>query len=194
MSAIYGFTGGARIEPRLDAELGAMASALRTRGPDGRSQWRDARAPVALGFGFLRTAAGASSPGVLVNEDRSMTMVCDGHVFNADAVSTFLRGKGHTIASTHSCELLLHLYEEEGIAGWRRADGQFALALWDARAKRLVLGRDFLGVRPLYYWIGAAGIVFASEIKSVLRNRNVPRAVDETALADFLTFTSVPGP
>src|SRR6516225_7784984 len=123
MSAIYGFTGGARLEPRLDAELGAMAAALRPRGPDGRSQWLDGSVPVAFGFGFLRTAAGESSPGVLVNEDRSLMMVCDGHVFNAAPVSAWLRGKGHTIASAHSCELLLHLYEDEGIAGWRRADG-----------------------------------------------------------------------
>jgi asparagine synthase (glutamine-hydrolysing) len=194
MSAIYGFTGGARLEPRLDAELGAMASALRPRGPDGRSQWLDASAPIALGFGFLRTAAGESSPGVLVSEDRSLTMVCDGHVFNAAAVSALLRDKGHTIGSSHSCELLLHLYEDEGIAGWRRADGQFALALWDARTRRLVLGRDCLGVRPLYYCHGAHDVVFASEIKALLCHPQVPRAVDETAVADFLTFTSVPGP
>ena len=194
MSAIYGFTGGAQLEPRLDAELGAMASALRPRGPDGRSQWLDASSPVALGFGFLRTAAGESSPGVLVNEDRSLRMVCDGHVFNAAALSASLRDNGHTIASAHSCELLLHLYEDEGIAGWRRADGQFALALWDARTRRLVLGRDCLGVRPLYYWQDSHDVVFASEIKALLCHPKVPRAVDETAVADFLTFTSVPGP
>jgi asparagine synthase (glutamine-hydrolysing) len=149
---------------------------------------------VALGFRFLRTGIGETNPGVLVNEDGSLIMVCDGHVFNASALRPYLRDKGHTGAYRHSCQVLLHLYEDEGIAGWRRVDGQFAVALWDARAKRLVLGRDFLGVRPLYYWSGAGGIVFASEIKALVRSRHVPRAVDETALADFLTFTSVPGP
>jgi len=194
MSAIYGFTGGARFESRIHAELGAMAAALRPRGPDGRSRWLDASTPIALGFGFLRTAAEESSPSVLVNEDRSLRMVCDGHVFNAAALATWLRGKGHTIASPHSSELLLHLYEEEGIAGWRRVDGQFALALWDTRTGRLVLGRDGLGVRPLYYCHGGRGVVFASEIKALLCHPRVPRAVDETGVADFLTFTSVPGP
>jgi asparagine synthase (glutamine-hydrolysing) len=194
MSAIYGIAGRSRREQRIDMDLGAMSAALRPRGPDDDIRWVDATNPVGLGFRFLRTAAGEASPGVLANEDRSLMMVCDGHVFNAGALRSYLRDRGHTIGQSHSCELLLHLYEDEGVSGWRRADGQFALALWDARAKRLVLGRDFLGVRPLYYWSSAEGIVFASEIKALLRNRRVPRAVDETALADFLTFTSVPGP
>ena len=171
-----------------------MSDALRRRGPDGDHQWKDQSDAVALGFRFLRTADPESSPGVLVNEDRSLMMVCDGHVFNAGMLRSHLRDRGHTIRQPHSCELLLHLYEDEGIAGWRRVDGQFALALWDARAKHLVLGRDFLGVRPLYHANTAEGSVFASEIKSILRARHVPAAVDETALADFLTFTSVPGP
>jgi asparagine synthase (glutamine-hydrolysing) len=194
MSAIYGIVGGSTREPGVDVDLRAMSAVLRPRGPDSDARMVDTTDPVALGFRFLRTAAGEASPGVLVNENRSLMMVCDGHVFNADSLRSHLRDRGHIVRHPHSCELLLHLYEDEGISGWRRADGQFALALWDARAKRLVLGRDFLGVRPLYYWSSADGIVFGSEIKAMLRNRHVPAAVDETALADFLTFTSVPGP
>jgi asparagine synthase (glutamine-hydrolysing) len=195
MSAIYGIAGGSRRESRVDADLYAMSAALRHRGPDHDARCADARNQVALGARFLRTAIDEEIPGVVINEDRSLMMVGDGHVFNADSVRAFLRDRGHQIAPhAHSSELLLHLYEEEGIAGWRRADSQFAVAIWDARTRRLVLGRDFLGVRPLYYWSGAEGVVFASEIKALLRHREVPRAVDETAVADFLTFTSVPGP
>jgi asparagine synthase (glutamine-hydrolysing) len=194
MSAIYGIAGASSCDHGLTRDLRAMSVVLRPRGPDGDSRWVDGVDPVALGLRFLRTAPGEASPGVLVNEDRSLMMVCDGHVFNARALRSYLRDRGHHVGPHHSCELLLHLYEEEGIAGWRRADGQFALALWDARARRLVLGRDCLGVRPLYYWSGADGIVFASEIKAMVETRQVPRAVDEAALADFLTFTSVPGP
>jgi asparagine synthase (glutamine-hydrolysing) len=171
-----------------------MSTALRPRGPDGDTRWVDTTDRVALGFRFLRTAGGEASPGVLVNEDRSLLMVCDGHVFNTGTLRPYLRDKGHTLVHPDSCELLLHLYEDEGVAGWRRADGQFALALWDVGARRLVLGRDFLGVRPLYYWQSAESIVFASEIKAILRHCQVSPAVDETAVADFLTFTSVPGP
>jgi asparagine synthase (glutamine-hydrolysing) len=194
MSAIYGIAGGPSREPRIDMDLRAMSAALRSRGPDGDARRVGHNGPVALGFRFLRTSAGEASPGVLFNEDRSLMMVCDGHVFNADTLRAHLRDRGHRVVHPHSCELLLHLYEDEGPSGWQRADGQFALALWDARAGRLVLGRDFLGVRPLYYRSSAEGVVFASEIKALLKSRHVPCAVDETALADFLTFTSVPGP
>ena len=118
-------------------------------------------------------------------------MVCDGHVFNAASLRSLPARQGsHASAQQHSCELLLHLYEEEGIAGWRRADGQFALALWDARAKRLVLGRDFLGVRPLYYWQQRRRPRVRLRDQGAAPELHVsPRAVDETALADFLTFT-----
>jgi asparagine synthase (glutamine-hydrolysing) len=194
MSAIYGIVGGSRREQLVETDLHAMAAALRHRGPDDVASWRDVTFPVALGLRFLSTAIGEASPGVVVSEDRSLVMVCDGQIFNDETVKAYLRDRGHLIGQQHSCELLLHLYEEEGVAGWRRADGQFALALWDGRAKRLVLGRDCLGVRPLYYWSSIEGVVFASEIKALFGDRRVPREVDETALADFLTFTSVPGP
>jgi asparagine synthase (glutamine-hydrolysing) len=193
MSAIYGFAGGSRPLHGMDRDLEAMSAALRRRGPDGDSRWVDRADPVALGCRLLRTTPADAGAGLLVNEDRSLLMVCDGHVFNRESLQAYLWDRGHTITSQHSCELLLHLYEDEGIHGWRRVDGQFALALWDTRAKRLVLGRDFLGVRPLYY-CHVAGLVFASEIKALIQTRHVPRTVDEAALADFLTFTSVPGP
>lgn len=194
MSAIYGVAGRLGHGPQIDWQLRDMSVALRHRGPDGNIQWIDADDRVALGFRFLRTDNTEVSPGVLVSEDRTLTMVVDGHVFNDATLRSYLRDQGHTTGSQHSCELLLHLYEAEGISGWRRVDGQFALALWDSRAKRLVLGRDSLGIRPLYYWNGPEGLVFASEIKALLRHRCVPRGIDETTLSDFLTFTSVPGP
>jgi asparagine synthase (glutamine-hydrolysing) len=194
MSAIYGIVSESKHNQRLDKDLEALSVALRHRGPDDDGRWVDTHDAVALGLRFLRTAAGEESPGVTVNEDQSLLMVCDGQVFNHESLRSYLRDKGHAVSRQHPCALLLHLYEDEGISGWRRADGQFAVALWDLRAKRLVLGRDFLGVRPLYYCASAGGLVFASEIKALLCDRRVPRAVDETALADFLTFTSVPGP
>src|SRR5262249_32900942 len=139
-----------------------------------------------LGFRFLRTGPGESSPGIIANEDGSLLMICDGHVVNSDDLQAQLRVERHEFTGPHSGEILLHLYEGEGPAGWRKADGQFALAIWDQRAKKLVLGRDFLGVRPLYFCSVAGGIVFASEIKSLLRHSGVPRDVDVAAVADFL--------
>jgi asparagine synthase (glutamine-hydrolysing) len=91
-------------------------------------------------------------------------------------------------------ELFVHLYEMEGPAGFRRVDGQFAIALWDGKKQALVLGRDFLGVRPLYYRGTPKGVVFASEIKAMLAVPDVPVEVDEIAASHYLTFLTVPGP
>ena len=121
-------------------------------------------------------------------------MVCDGHVFNGDELRAHLRDRGHTVVHAHSCELLLHLYEDEGVSGWRRADGQFALALWDARAKRLVLGPRLPRGAPALLLERRRRHRVRVRDQGAARNRRVPRAVDEAALADFLTFTSVPGP
>jgi asparagine synthase (glutamine-hydrolysing) len=115
-------------------------------------------------------------------------------VFNAREVARWLESKGRRLQSGHSSELLLHLYDVEGVEGWRRADAQFALAIWDRRRRVLVLGRDYLGVRALYFSAGPKGIIFASEIKALLTHPSVPRDIDEVAVSDFLTFTSVPGP
>jgi asparagine synthase (glutamine-hydrolysing) len=194
MSAVCGIRGTLATSGRAGLDLGAMMAALEERGPDGACHHADRSEQILLGFRFLRTSPGETSPGVLVNEDRSLFLVCDGHVFNDATVRQWLRGKGHTFGQAHSAEILLHLYEEEGIDGFRRADGQFAAALWDQRRKQIVLVRDPLGVRPLYYWNGSNGLVFSSEIKSLIRHSQVPRAVDETAVSQFLTFTSVPGP
>jgi len=171
-----------------------MSAELQPRGPDEFHRHVDREGLAMLGFGFLRAAPGEVSPNVVVSEDQSLVMVCDGHVFNDTALRPWLEGKGHRPVGAHSCELLLHLYEEEGVDGWRRADGQFALAIWDRRQQRLVLGRDFLGVRALYYWHASGTVIFASEIKGILQHSKVPRAVDPIAVSDFLTFTSVPGP
>jgi asparagine synthase (glutamine-hydrolysing) len=193
MSAIFGMIGDAARAQSVSRDFSAMSAALERRAPDEATSHLDPASGVALGFRFLPAAPGEHAPGVAFSEDRSLAMVCDGHVFNAPDVQSWLRGKGHVLSGRHSSELLLHLYEEEGIAGWRRADGQFALALWDGARRRLVLGRDFLGVRPLYYWSSRAGVVFASEIKGLLQHSQVPREVDEVAVSQFLTFTSVPG-
>jgi len=193
MSAIFGNV-GAQTGPASEHDLRRMAAALEARGPDQLDVHSSPADPAALALRFLSAARGEVSPGVISNENGSLLMVCDGHVFNDADVRRHLEARGHRLRGTHSSELLLHLYEDEGTRGWRRADGQFALAIWDRARQQLVLGRDFLGVRALYFWAGAGAVVFASEIKGLLQHSRVPRDVDTGALSDFLTFTSVPGP
>ena len=194
MSAICGAFGRLATSRDAGQDLTSMLAFLQSRGPDGASHHINRARQVMLGFRFLRTSPGESSPAVLANEDQTIFLVCDGHVFNDPDVRLRLRAKGHAYSQPHSAETLLHIYEEEGIGGFRHVDGQFAAALWDGRRDQLVLLRDFLGVRPLHYWSGPDGVAFSSEIKSLLRHSQVPCAVDETAVSQFLTFTSVPGP
>lgn len=194
MSAIFGIVGGCAAHTGAASDFAAMSAALEGRGPDGVDAYSDAGDRVMLGFRFLQSAPAETNPRILTNEDQSLVMVCDGHVFNAAEVRSSLEAKGHSLRSGHSSELLLHLYEDEGPTGWRRADAQFALAIWNRRTQQLVLGRDFLGVRAVYYWNERGGIAFASEIKGILPHSMVVRDTDLTAVSDFLTFTSVPGP
>jgi asparagine synthase (glutamine-hydrolysing) len=194
MSAICGAFGRLATSNRAGEDLASMLASLQARGPDGFSRYINRASQIMLGFGFLRSAPGESSPAIIANEDRTLFLVCDGHIFNDADLRPKLAAKGHTYAQNHSVETLLHLYEEEGIDGFRHADGQFAAALWDGRRSQLVLVRDFLGVRPLYYWNGPKGVAFSSEIKSLLRHSQAPHSVDEIAVSHFLTFTNVPGP
>ena len=149
-----------------------MSGALRPRGPDDDARWVGTTDPVALGFRFLRTAIGETSPGVIVNEDRSLMMVCDGHVFNAGALRSYLRDRGHTMAQRirANCSCISAKTKASPDGGAPTASLRWRSGTRGA----LVLGRDFLGVRPLY-WSRPNGIVFASEIKALLRNRSCPR-------------------
>src|SRR5262249_55062920 len=113
MSAIFGMIGDTARAADGSRDLSAMSAALAHRGPDSAASHLDRIGGVALGFRFLAAAPFELAPGVLFNEDRSIAMVCDGHVFNAPDVRSWLQGKGHVLRGSHSSELLLHLYEEE---------------------------------------------------------------------------------
>jgi asparagine synthase (glutamine-hydrolysing) len=193
MSGICGLAGSWVNDRDATTHLEGMSRALLPRGPDAAATWTAPGEGAMLALRFLRSHEGERSPDVLVNEDESLLMVCDGQIFNAADLRSWLEDRGHR-PGPHSAELLLHLYEEEGPAGWRRADAQFGLAIWDRRRNQLVLGRDFLGVRAVYYWHERGDVAFASEIKALLPHPRIPRDVDATSVSDFLTFTNVPGP
>jgi len=180
--------------PAAEREMGWMLDALAARGPDGAAAHIDRRRRIMLGLRSLRVSPAEPESVVLANEDQSLLLVCDGHVFNSAELTDWLQGKGHSVRSSHSCETLLRLYEQEGIAGWQRADGQFALALWDGRKNAVLLARDCLGVRPLYYCASSGGVIFASQIRALMQHSGVPCALDEVAVSHYLTFLNVPGP
>ena len=156
-----------------------MLDALAFRAPDGASTWSSPDGAARLGFRWLGTQPGEQSPGIMVTPDGNLAMACDGHVF--------------TDSGTQTPAPLLERFAARGPEGWRDLDAQFATAIWD-RSGRLTLARDALGVRFLYYWSSADGVIFASEIKALLRHPAVTRGYDDVAVVQYLVFLTAPGP
>lgn len=180
MSAICGMIGTYARRASADAELAAMLDALAVRAPDGATTWAAPDGAARLGFRWLRTQPGEEQPGIIRAPDGDLAMACDGHVFADDGTQTASR--------------LLERFAVRGPQGWRGLDAQFALAIWDRKRDRLTLARDPLGVRFLYYWATTDGVIFASEIKALLRHPAVTRGYDELAVAQYLVFLTAPGP
>lgn len=172
--------------------LGRMISALEHRGPDARGEYRDNR--IALGFRRLSIIDidGGNQP--MYSEDGRIVLVCNGEIFDHDRLRAWLRGRGHRFRTDCDVEVILHLYEEEGIDLLHRLNGQFAFALYDRALDRLYLARDHLGILPLFYTDTGDHLVFGSEIKSLLPHPGVGRDVDLVGLDQVLTFPGLVSP
>ncbi|HYV99158.1 MAG TPA: asparagine synthase (glutamine-hydrolyzing) [Gemmatimonadaceae bacterium] len=171
-----------------------MTDTLAHRGPNDRGTWCDEF--VALGHRRL-SVIDLSSAGhqPMANEDGRVRITYNGELYNfRELAARFqLREKGHVFRSATDTEVLVHLYEELGVDMARHLNGMFALAIWDAAAKRLLLLRDPFGVKPLFIQRDATCVRFASEIKAILADPAVRAEPSLQALHDFLTFDYVPG-
>jgi asparagine synthase (glutamine-hydrolysing) len=179
--------------PPTRAELERMASALSHRGPDELGTYRDAHAGLAHARLSIIDLAGGQQP--LSNEDGTLWIAYNGEIFNYVELAAELAARGHVFRTRSDTEVIVHAYEEWGDAAWARLNGQWAVALWDARARRLVLSRDPLGVRPLYTVEHAGRLYFASELCAIFAaDPTVPRALDPAGLAETFTFWTVVPP
>jgi asparagine synthase (glutamine-hydrolysing) len=169
----------------------AMTRRLAHRGPDDEQLWQDER--VALGFRRLSIVDPAHGRQPVLDEDGAVIAVCNGEIYNHRAHRIVLRCAGHRFRSDGDAEVIPHLYEAQGEDFVRQLHGKFALALYDRRRRRLVLARDGLGVKPLYYLDTPAGFWFASEMKSLLLAPDFQPVVDRQALDWLLTFKHIPG-
>lgn len=180
----------------IDARLiGRMAGLLKHRGPDDAGIYINENGTVGLGhrrLSVIDLSQAAHQP--MSNEDRSVWIVYNGEIYNFQELRGILEKKGHTFCSRTDTEVIIHLYEELGTACVKELRGMFAFCLWDEKRKRMLLARDRLGQKPLNYAIKNAGLVFASEIKSILQEPAVTREVDINALDYYLAYQYVPAP
>jgi len=189
MCGICGYVGDHR--PEL---LEPMHRAMTHRGPDDFGVWTDPAGPVGLGhrrLSIIDLSPAGHQP--MTNEDGTLWLTYNGEIYNFPELRDELIAKGHQFRGRSDSEILVHLYEEHGPDFVQRLNGIFAFGLWDAKRRRLLLARDHAGIKPLYYWHDGRRLFFASEIKALCRIPELPRALNERALPEYLTFLWVPG-
>ncbi|MGZ8171700.1 MULTISPECIES: asparagine synthase (glutamine-hydrolyzing) [Methylobacter] len=168
-----------------------MMDMIQHRGPDGSGEFLSG--PVGLGHRRLSIIDLDTGGQPMSNEDGTVWVVYNGEIYNFHELRTELEEKGHHFKSTTDTEVIVHLYEELGDQCVARLRGMFAFALWDERKQRLLLARDRVGVKPLYYTNTGKSLIFASEIKSLLVDPDVERRVNPHAIDRFLTYYYLPG-
>src|SRR5437660_9126900 len=189
-----GIVGIVNLDPREPVDetlLKRMRDVLRHRGPDGEGLWIEG--PVGLGHRRLAIVDVAGGHQPLANEDESVWIVYNGEIYNHAALRPGLEQRGHCYRTRSDTETILHLYEEEGERCVERLQGMFAFALWDRKRGRLLLARDRLGIKPLYYAWTDHELVFASEIKAILAGGSVRPALNEAIVPEFLATGFVAG-
>lgn len=188
IAGIYDPT-GARADERRPI-LERMTRTLVHRGPDDEGYFLDEH--VALGYRRLSIIDLETGHQPIHNEDGSVWVVFNGEIYNYNALRLILEAKGHAFTTRTDTETIVHAYEQWGPACVERFRGMFAFALWDRRCRRLLLARDRLGKKPLYYARVAEALIFGSEIKALLAFPNVDRTLDLEALSDYLSLQYVP--
>jgi asparagine synthase (glutamine-hydrolysing) len=176
------------IAPR---HLEQMAQAIAHRGPDAEGFWSGS----GIGLAHRRLSIIDLESGVqpMGNEDGSIQVVFNGEIYNYRELKRELEQKGHQFRTNSDTEVIAHLYEDAGDDLALRLRGMFAFALWDVRRQRLLLARDRVGLKPLYYYRDREKLLFGSEIKAILAWPNVDRSIDAEALEDYLAFGVIPG-
>ncbi len=187
MCGIFGFHGFENKDL-----LDSMQRCMSHRGPDENGTYVDDN--ISLGNNRLSIVGLGNGKQPIHNEDETVQVVYNGEIFNYKGIKKDLQEKGHDFYTDADTEILVHLYEEEGIEMVKRLRGMFVFALWDEEKEKLFLARDRMGQKPLHYTETSQGLVFASEIKSILEHHEVEPGVDQQALSDYLTFQYVPSP
>ncbi len=169
-----------------------MADTMVHRGPDDEGFYISGE----TGLGHRRLSiidlGGGHQP--MSNEDGTVWVIFNGEIYNFTELYDVLVRKGHIFKTRSDTEVIIHLYEEKGEECFQYFRGMFAMAIWDEKHKKLLLARDRVGKKPLFYFYDGDRIVFASEIKAILKAPDIPREIDLEALSDYFSFLYIPVP
>jgi asparagine synthase (glutamine-hydrolysing) len=192
MCGIYGvleLRQGHRPEPDV---LSSMGQIMIHRGPNDHGYYYGDGIAVGMRRLSIIDVEGGHQP--IANEDGTIWVICNGEIYNFKELRAELEERGHVFQCDSDTEVIVHLYEEQGLDLFKRLRGMFAIALWDAARSRLILARDRLGKKPLYVCREPHRILFASEIKSILEVCQIPRTLNPEALREYLALGYVPAP
>jgi asparagine synthase (glutamine-hydrolysing) len=195
MCGIAGLYNYAESERDERADLCRMRDTMTHRGPDASGLYQSPDHRVLFGhrrLSIVDLSEAGRQP--MSNEDGSIWITFNGEIYNHQQYRAPLLAKGHRFRSHTDTECIIHLYEEVGVECISRLDGMFAFGLWDQNRRRLLLARDRLGKKPVYYTVSGGKLLFASEIKALLEYPGIARDVDIKALGHFLTFSNTPAP
>jgi len=189
ISGIFEFDQARTVEREV---VHRMNETLRHRGPDDEGIFVDA----GVGLGHRRLSiidvAGGHQP--ISNEDGTIWVLLNGEIYNYDDLSRELLSRGHRFTTRSDTEAIVHLYEECGEECFARLRGMFAIAIWDSNRRRLLLARDRVGKKPLYYFADRDRFIFGSELKAILAADDVPRTIDPLAVCDYFSLSYIPAP
>ena len=192
MCGIYGvlsLSGPRRLEP---ATLSRMGRAIVHRGPDDEGAYVDDHMLLGMRRLSIIDVSGGHQP--IANEDGSIVVVCNGEIYNFRTLRRDLERAGHRFTTHSDTEVIVHLYEEKGDAFLEELEGMFGLAIWDKSRRRLIVARDPLGIKPIYYVQRDGQLAFASEAKALLALPFVPAKLNPAALAQYFALGYVSAP
>lgn len=192
MCGIYGTIQFNSSSASREETLARMGSVIEHRGPNDHGHYQGR----GVGLGMRRLSiidvAGGHQP--ISNEDETIWLVLNGEIYNFQTLRDRLEQKGHHFRTRSDTEVIVHLYEDVGLDFFKHLRGMFGLALWDVKRERLVVGRDRIGEKPLYFRNEPGRFLFSSELKSILQAEGVPRRLNTVALEEYLALGYVPAP
>jgi len=192
MCGIAGLVSSQGLTPQDRELVHAMLCSLAHRGPDDEWSLADDRAIVGARRLSIIDLDSGRQP--VTNEDGSVWVTQNGEIYNYVELRIELERRGHVFSTQGDTETIVHLYEEHGERFVDHLRGMFAIAIWDRRERRLLLARDRLGKKPLYWRLAQGRLTYGSELKAILEDPSVDRRVDRTALAQFLEYQYIPSP